>query len=802
MENSAQETSDSSQEASDKAHQVSDSGGQEKEEAVNTEMSALSITGVYAFSGSSEDKSLSGPVQCEDQDNMLYEGVYAFSGSSEDKSMSGPVQCVDQENMLYEELDVHMPQIIDGIVIGEMILLHRNFNGNLDCTGLRSLNCDVSFANTVVESDDKENLNAVFTHIRILKACKFPKGVVSNSSKLGPDRGEYREKFEYNIQAHLGEGICGTVTRIFDTKKSTTCARKRIPISDFREDEVLALIDLKGTGVSPDYYGLLIAGNYVYIFMEEITNSIPLSRLIQRFQKSEYRSQIVPHLLYNLLVALFEIHSKWWLHNDLHEDNIVMQIEPDVSMHIRILDFGDASYTEEELDFRKEYENIGKMCKNILTSISDEESELDKSARREIQFLMKKVSDITEFRLLTRKRYANVQLPRDVEKALQKICLDAAGFKATNSNKDCTSNFNAYMKYSTSGGSTALEDEENRLSSPNLHTSTKQIQPPKIASIPTENFSISMDTRRKVKETWENDTLDKHVSKTLSEPLTEQEIFKWLNEHPHSLKKYLANREINSIQESSLQDSDMVMFQGHEMLGMVEQQKRPIFPGISSYDSYTDSKAFMTTSVRGSIHQASTHIFKHDAAGSQCTTICAIAVAVAAFKLPSEWRQDHVDMIIQYGDKVHVCELEKRGWPVKRKESKLDVDELPKKVEFYLERKTAYIVTDHTSYGLISQIEFLVKEAVNKKPEKSFILRMLDRCRAILYNGCGCYSVFDPHSCDELGRTDPNGVACVLHFDHIDELVSHLKNLVTDQDNEEQVDLTTCNITIQVSGSR
>ena len=202
--------------------------------------------------------------------------------------------------------------------------------------------------------------------------------------------------------------------------------------------------------------------------------------------------------------------------------------------------------------------------------------------------------------------------------------------------------------------------------------------------------------------------------------------------------------------------------------------------------------------IMGNFHQASEDVFHHIAAGSQCTTICVMAAIACKVKEPNIWTSSDIDTILTQGDSTHISLLEAEGWPHAMRDSKLDLDEMPATMTFRLEGKS----TEH-SLGLCEGARFgharsmcdLLDNAIVDYPDKSFVLRAGDKCRAILRTSSG-YSLFDPHACNEHGRTDPDGKAVVINFNEVNMFKKYISSLVKDLDTMTQIDLTPVHETI------
>ena len=82
----------------------------------------------------------------------------------------------------------------------------------------------------------------------------------------------------------------------------------------------------------------------------------------------------------------------------------------------------------------------------------------------------------------------------------------------------------------------------------------------------------------------------------------------------------------------------------------------------------------------GHHHQSLPDIFKHAAAGAQCSTISLTAIVAACLKSVDTWSPSEIDEILQQGDALHLKILHSYDWPLSRSEAKLDIDEMPELV--------------------------------------------------------------------------------------------------------------------------
>lgn len=194
--------------------------------------------------------------------------------------------------------------------------------------------------------------------------------------------------------------------------------------------------------------------------------------------------------------------------------------------------------------------------------------------------------------------------------------------------------------------------------------------------------------------------------------------------------------------------------------------------------------------IMGHFHQSSEKYFKHAAAGSQCTSNCLMAIVASNHKPVANWNSDTIDEILVEGDKLHLNILQRNHWPFGRKDSRIDVDEIPEKICCQIEEEqieASVGVLNDAKFALSTEIDDLIKRALEATPNQSFILRMLGSCTAILRRENQQYCIFDPHSRNCAGLIDPSGTAGLFYFDSLSDMIKYLKGSVGER--EEQVDL-------------
>ena len=196
-----------------------------------------------------------------------------------------------------------------------------------------------------------------------------------------------------------------------------------------------------------------------------------------------------------------------------------------------------------------------------------------------------------------------------------------------------------------------------------------------------------------------------------------------------------------------------------------------------------------TNILLGDFHQASAEVFCNQAAGTQCTMNCLMAIIKANCTDPSTWQTEDINEVLLEGNTAHLNVLYEKGWPAVCNESKLGVDELPNILQCEMEKNiVAEVRVTGVSYGMSRDIGKLIHLAMKRHPWS--IIRVHDKCMAILRPNMKnkTYYLFDPHSCGKTGEVHPNGAACLLTFMSIDGLIQHLKK-ISNANHEDQIDV-------------
>ncbi|XP_013383043.1 uncharacterized protein LOC106153597 isoform X2 [Lingula anatina] len=191
------------------------------------------------------------------------------------------------------------------------------------------------------------------------------------------------------------------------------------------------------------------------------------------------------------------------------------------------------------------------------------------------------------------------------------------------------------------------------------------------------------------------------------------------------------------------------------------------------------SRYSIVSFVQGRIHQGS-EIFLEGNAGSQCTCMALMALVYNEVKNVREWDSTDVESILYAGDDLY---QRNRG-----EKTFLLVTELPTEVEY---NESTYIIgTEEALNGSLGMQEscppfYNLEDAVDLGYTQTgnFYFLMgseeLSYATMVLGQHDGRYYIFDSHSRNSRGLTDPNGKATVLELRSRSELVIYLRALAS-----------------------
>ncbi|XP_033124349.1 uncharacterized protein LOC117122751 [Anneissia japonica] len=152
-----------------------------------------------------------------------------------------------------------------------------------------------------------------------------------------------------------------------------------------------------------------------------------------------------------------------------------------------------------------------------------------------------------------------------------------------------------------------------------------------------------------------------------------------------------------------------------------------------------------------------------------------MAIVVAQIKAPFNWTKHVIHDILLQGDDTHLRILRKLGWPQHRTESMLDIDEIPDILDCTVNGeyiKASVGVLEGAKFGFT--LQDVLAEAFLHNSSTSFMLRIGDKCTAIIKDSSMGWSLFDSHACNVKGQRDPEGAACMMCFTSAERLIQHL----------------------------
>ena len=141
----------------------------------------------------------------------------------------------------------------------------------------------------------------------------------------------------------------------------------------------------------------------------------------------------------------------------------------------------------------------------------------------------------------------------------------------------------------------------------------------------------------------------------------------------------------------------------------------------------------------GDFHQASSDVFQHVAAGTQCSSICLVSLIAAVYKNPDSWTRNDINSIVRAGDQLHIDTLRGKGWPYQRNEGKLDADELPGEVQIVFQGaclKASTCVTNNLICCLAKDVRGHLQHVFKNKDRALLLCRVGDKCRSIVFQNC------------------------------------------------------------------
>ncbi|CAC5368787.1 unnamed protein product [Mytilus coruscus] len=200
-------------------------------------------------------------------------------------------------------------------------------------------------------SDDSQNsalrsrVDLCMQGLEDQKVKKYPFTVVKNpkSKKLLHTSltGEYRQYIEYSTVAvlykHPSEFTMVEVVKDAMTGFKHIC--KTIIISKFRREELDAMAVMQD--IAPELFGICREGENVRLHMEYI-QGVRLDYL-SKILLDQHAWPVCLHLFGELAKAINKLGVEHLSHCDIHVKNVILEVDSDNSLRIRLIDYGDAS---------------------------------------------------------------------------------------------------------------------------------------------------------------------------------------------------------------------------------------------------------------------------------------------------------------------------------------------------------------------------------------------------------------------------------------------------------------------------
>lgn len=172
--------------------------------------------------------------------------------------------------------------------------------------------------------------------------------------------------------------------------------------------------------------------------------------------------------------------------------------------------------------------------------------------------------------------------------------------------------------------------------------------------------------------------------------------------------------------------------------------------------------------------------FKYKSRGRQAAPCAIVAIVYGRLFEPKEWTSNHIDQVLEYGDKLFRVSLRRK---------KLKDDEYMRTNlihnEFYIGFYKILVDIENNgihgnlfseSVGCSDFAEGLQKFLKNN--DSGVITAQGSSVAVWRQSGNAGFLCYDPASCDETGLHYPDGTACLMRFKYINDLHDYLlKNL-------------------------
>lgn len=234
--------------------------------------------------------------------------------------------------------------------------------------------------------------------IEFLQKEKAPSGVVWSSSHITPKDNMYREGVDFEKLDFVGKGnSAGYLFGTMDQSTNQISVIKNIMISSVRVEELKALNDLNGSGITPALYFCDLFGDKVRLFMEKI-DGMTLRKFMEdhmdyiRKVDLALARRFSLYVFFELLSHVYQIHVKGWTHEDLVASNVMLE-ESEDGLPIRIIDLGRATLLQYKKSGQKGFlSDIANVVRKFTHLYLDDEFESERDIRKNWKFKVQQMN--------------------------------------------------------------------------------------------------------------------------------------------------------------------------------------------------------------------------------------------------------------------------------------------------------------------------------------------------------------------------------------------------------------------------
>ncbi|CAI9719379.1 Calcium-dependent kinase 4 [Octopus vulgaris] len=208
------------------------------------------------------------------------------------------------------------------------------------------------------KTNEAEVIESCLSIYNLIKTKEAPDGVLLDPTKISKSlAGTYKEGKDYDVMDEiLGKGLNGQIAVVRDRVSKTDHALKTVMLALFNPNEIRAWVSLEGCSQFPNLYMFNKIDGKIELHHEILKKAVTLADVINdRMGKLREYPSLLHHfslyVLHGLLEASSTMHSKKWLHDDIHEENVMLQPQQDPSdspLRLRMIDFGRVKNLKED----------------------------------------------------------------------------------------------------------------------------------------------------------------------------------------------------------------------------------------------------------------------------------------------------------------------------------------------------------------------------------------------------------------------------------------------------------------------